>query len=124
MRRTLGTHSARKVAVLHPSNTASRHQSRGAVQRIEREEDVSETPFEEGAHDTLDADLRHRMISEAAYHLYAQRGYADGYDLDDWLQAETQIDHISLSPGREDNTDERASETPPTWPRRGRSETR
>ena len=41
-------------------------------------------PFEEGAHDALDPDLRHRLISEAAYYLYVERGYADGYDLDDW----------------------------------------
>ena len=57
-------------------------------------------PFEEGAHDALDPDLRHRMISEAAYYLYAQRGYDDGYDLDDWLQAETQVDHIIMNPDR------------------------
>jgi hypothetical protein len=71
----------------------------------------------------LDADLRHRLISETAYHLYAQRGYADGYDLDDWLQAETQVDHIALGPGREGNADEGASETAPTRRRRGPSET-
>jgi len=45
------------------------------------------------------------MVSETAYHLYAQRGYADGYDLDDWLQAETMIDHIALSASREDDAD-------------------
>ena len=57
-------------------------------------------PFEEGVHDALDPDLRHRMISEAAYYLYAQRGYDDGYDLDDWLQAEAQIDHVIMNPDR------------------------
>jgi hypothetical protein len=106
MRRAPSAHSASKVAVLHGSNPASRHKSRGGVHIIEQEEGAPETPFEEGAHDMLDADLRHRMISETAYHLYAQRGYADGYDLDDWFQAETQIDHISLSANREDKTDE------------------
>jgi hypothetical protein len=78
---------------------------RGAAQTFEKDQATPETPFEEGAHDTLDADLRHRMISETAYHLYAQRGYADGYDLDDWLQAETMIDHIALSASREDDAD-------------------
>jgi predicted acyl esterase len=52
-------------------------------------------PFEGGAHDAIDQDLRHRMISEAAYRLYAERGYADGYDLDDWLEAEAQVDHVT-----------------------------
>jgi hypothetical protein len=51
-------------------------------------------PFVEGAQDDTDPDLRHRLISEAAYRLYAERGYADGYDLDDWLQAEAAVDHL------------------------------
>jgi len=53
-------------------------------------------PFEEGSHDTIDADLRHRLISEAAFELYQRRGFADGYDLDDWLQAEEEVDHTLL----------------------------
>jgi hypothetical protein len=61
---------------------------------------MPDMPFEEGAHDAVDPDLRHRMISEAAYYLYAQRGYEDGYDVDDWLQAEAQIDHIITNPAR------------------------
>jgi predicted acyl esterase len=55
-------------------------------------------PFADGALDAIDPDLRHRMISEAAYHLYGERGYEDGYDLDDWLQAEDAIDHLLLNP--------------------------
>lgn len=62
---------------------------------------LPDMPFEEGAHDALDPDLRHRMISEAAYHLYAERGYEDGYDVEDWLQAEAQIEHIITNPERE-----------------------
>lgn len=65
-------------------------------------------PFEEGAHDAIDPDLRHRMISEAAFYLYAQRGYTGDYDLDDWLTAEAEIDHLLLNPeirGRSAGTD-------------------
>lgn len=77
-------------------------QAAAPVQIVEQDEGAAELPFEEGAHDGLDPDLRHRMISEAAYHLYAERGYADGYDLDDWLQAEAQVDHTALrAPGGE-----------------------
>ena len=53
-------------------------------------------PFEEGSHDQINADLRHRLISETAFELYQRRGFADGYDLDDWLQAEEQVDHLLL----------------------------
>jgi hypothetical protein len=61
---------------------------------------MPDMPFEEGVHDELDPDLRHRLISEAAYHLYAERGFGDGYDMDDWLQAEAQVDHTILNPDR------------------------
>lgn len=63
----------------------------------EEPEGALDQPFAEGAHDAIDGDLRHRMISEAAYHRYAERGYADGYDLDDWLQAEADVDHLLLN---------------------------
>jgi len=62
---------------------------------VEREPDQ---PFVEGIEDQLDADLRYRMVSETAYRLHAERGYADGYDVDDWLQAEAAVDHLVLNP--------------------------
>jgi len=40
----------------------------------------------------IDAETRHRMISEAAYRLYAKRGYVEGFELEDWLQAEAEVD--------------------------------
>jgi len=55
-------------------------------------------PFEEGAFDTTDPELRHRLISAAAFELYAERGYADGHEMEDWLAAEAQIDHLLLNP--------------------------
>ena len=54
--------------------------------------DDLDTPIEEDARGEIGAELRHRMISEAAYQLYAERGYVDGLELDDWLQAEAEID--------------------------------
>jgi hypothetical protein len=32
------------------------------------------------------------MISEAAYRLYAKRGCVEGFELEDWLQAEAEVD--------------------------------
>ena len=32
-----------------------------------------------------------RQIQQRAYDLYERRGRTDGYDLDDWLQAESEI---------------------------------
>jgi hypothetical protein len=50
--------------------------------------------FSEGTQTEMDGDLRFRMISEAAYRLYAQRGYVEGFDLDDWFQAEAEVDRL------------------------------
>jgi hypothetical protein len=35
---------------------------------------------------------RHRWITERAYELAAERGFAPGAELDDWLQAEREFD--------------------------------
>jgi hypothetical protein len=48
--------------------------------------------IEEDTKGEIGGELRHRMISEAAYQLYAERGYVDGLELDDWLQAEAEVD--------------------------------
>ena len=61
-------------------------------------ERLPDQPFDEGPRDELDPDLRHRMISEAAFHRQAQRGYDEGYDRDDWLDAKADIDHIVVGP--------------------------
>ena len=61
-------------------------------------EQVPDQPFAEGAHDAIDSDLRQRMISESAFRRYVERGYLDGYDIEDWLQAEAEVDHLLLNP--------------------------
>jgi hypothetical protein len=38
-----------------------------------------------------DTDLLRRHIALRAYQLYEERGYVDGFDLQDWLQAEREI---------------------------------
>lgn len=39
--------------------------------------------------------LREEMIREAAYYRYVQRGYTPGHELDDWLEAEAELDRIT-----------------------------
>jgi Protein of unknown function (DUF2934) len=38
-----------------------------------------------------DTNLLRRHIALRAYQLYEERGYVDGFDLEDWLQAEREI---------------------------------
>lgn len=55
-------------------------------------------PFAEGQRDEIAPELRQRMITERAYRLYVERGCIEGYDVEDWLQAETEVDHLLLNP--------------------------
>jgi Protein of unknown function (DUF2934) len=38
---------------------------------------------------------REEQIRRRAYELYEQRGKVDGYELDDWLQAESEVSDIT-----------------------------
>lgn len=81
-----------------PTHAAQSHPRSVPIIAPESEsEQLPDQPFAEGTQDVLDPDLRHRMISEAAFHRYTQRGYAEGYDIDDWLQAEAEVDHLLLN---------------------------
>jgi hypothetical protein len=62
-----------------------------------REEAGTDTPFAEGKDDGLGENLRHRLISERAYARYFERGDSEGYHLDDWLEAEAEVDHMVLT---------------------------
>ena len=64
----------------------------------EETQTLADRPFVEGADDELDPDLRHRLISEAAFHLQAERGFDEGYDREDWLEAEAEVDHLIVGP--------------------------
>jgi hypothetical protein len=43
---------------------------------------------------------REQLIAERAYGLYLDRGMSHGADLDDWLEAERQVDHGLGAPAR------------------------
>lgn len=41
--------------------------------------------------------MRHAMITEAAYYRAQRRGFAPGYELDDWLAAEIEINEMVVN---------------------------
>jgi len=82
----------------HPAHSIPRPHSVAILEEDALQEPPPDQPFAEGARDDVDPELRHRMISEAAYQMYVARGYADGNDVDDWLTAEAQVDHLLLGP--------------------------
>ena len=93
---------------------ASKHPHLVAVPEASEDSgSMSDVPIEQSAHGTLDPDLRHRMISEAAYYMYTQRGYDDGYALDDWLQAEAEVEQLIMNPERAPATEEASAPQQP-----------
>lgn len=40
---------------------------------------------------SFDEERRHRMIEEAAYFIAEHRGFCEGFELDDWLAAEAEV---------------------------------
>jgi DUF2934 family protein len=44
----------------------------------------------------IEAGLFHERIAERAYQLYEARGHKEGYALDDWLQAEKEVERLVL----------------------------
>jgi len=63
------------------------------------DDEAPDQPFAQGLADQLDPDLRHRLISEAAFHRQVERGYNSDYEDDDWRDAEGAVDHVVLNRG-------------------------
>ena len=92
-----GKKRSRKIRGKHELRTARPHLHGVAAIRLPPDlEDAPDQPFAEGANDQLDPDLRHRLISEAAFHRQAERGYNEGYEREDWLEAEAAVDHVVI----------------------------
>ena len=91
-----------KAAGVPPATEPPPTRTRSSASRVvdDSSEPVTmpDQPFAEGPASEIDPELRHRMISETAYRHYVERGYTDGGDLEDWLQAEAEVDHLLLNP--------------------------
>jgi len=91
MRQKIRTTARAKQAAPHPHSVAT------ISPQIEVEE-LPDQPFAEGLQNELDPDLRHRLISEAAFSRQAERGYDESYERDDWLDAQAEVDHVVIRP--------------------------
>lgn len=47
----------------------------------------------------VSAEERSRLIAETAYFKAEQRGFAEGGELDDWIEAEAEVDALLNAPG-------------------------
>ena len=96
MRAKAGSKAIRKAHAAHP---APKHPHGVAIIASQDEVgEIPEQPFAEGVNDEIDPDLRHRLISEAAFHRQTEGGYNSDYETDDWLEAETSVDHVVVNP--------------------------
>ncbi|HEY5806633.1 MAG TPA: DUF2934 domain-containing protein [Povalibacter sp.] len=81
-----------------PSKSTRAPQSTAVPQTIERDEPVVTEIRLLGSLHPLPS--REERIAIAAYWRAAQRQFAPGHELDDWLKAEQEIDHAPDGPGR------------------------
>ena len=93
-----------KTAAIRPTVEPPPPRTRSSASRVVDEgaalETMPDQPFAEGPASEIDPELRYRLVSEAAYRHFVERGYTDGGDLEDWLQAEAEIDHFLVNPSR------------------------
>ncbi len=86
----------RRKSTKHPDATVRRHSP--GVPILASDDEAPDQPFAEGIAEELDPDLRHRLISEGAFHRQAERGYNSDYEDDDWRDAEGEVEHLVLNP--------------------------
>ena len=96
MRRKAGIRTAGRAAKPHRVTT-ERPRDVAMLALGPEFDDAPDQPFASGAGDVLDADLRHRLVSEAAFHHQAERGYNSDYEDDDWRDAESEVAHVNLN---------------------------
>ncbi|HVO88485.1 MAG TPA: DUF2934 domain-containing protein [Casimicrobiaceae bacterium] len=96
----------KRKPVMHPTSVHTapiahrvRHESVPTLNPDVEGDAMPDQPFAFGREDELDADLRYRLVSEAAYHRLAERGYSDGSEIDDWGEAAADVDHTLINRG-------------------------
>jgi len=63
--------------------------------RIRRSSPPAQPRFEMPPASSPSPEDRQRLIGEAAYRRFAQRGYAHGHDMEDWFAAEAEVDRAT-----------------------------
>lgn len=86
--------AAGAAAIAKPAETAAVIAARGMQSEPAGERQAASAP---GAPAGITPAERRRMVAEAAYFRAERRGFAAGGELEDWLQAETEIDQLAQS---------------------------
>ncbi|HEY7377273.1 MAG TPA: DUF2934 domain-containing protein [Steroidobacteraceae bacterium] len=68
------------------------HRLPKAKSAIAQPERSADTPAAAGSPAYIEPERRHSMICEAAYFLAERRNFCPGQEMEDWLQAEREID--------------------------------
>ena len=96
MRKVIGSPELRNEPSLPPQSSPAANPDGEIIS-------ISALGPETEGRDEVNGEFRHRMICEAAYRLYVERGCQHGFALADWLQAEAHIDDLlGISARRQD----------------------
>lgn len=80
--------------------TKSTIQKRPAVAAVPSRAPQAKPEGAQGGSASITREQRQFMICEAAYYIAEHRGFEPGHDVDDWLEAEQQIDAVLTSSAR------------------------
>lgn len=70
-------------------------------------------PRRRAAQPPVEPEVREIMIAEAAYYIAERRGFEPGAELDDWLDAESEIDGLLTALAAESDDEDGQEAAPP-----------
>jgi hypothetical protein len=85
------TESARST---QPPNTEQTTGKRSARKRVTTDEAPAQAAAATVTEVEISPDARRAMIAEAAYLRAERRGFVPGYELEDWIAAESEVDSL------------------------------
>ena len=74
---------------LHKSKAAPKASGRSVMAAAKPKQGNSE--IRPGSGSTISAQERERFVAQAAYYRAEKRGFAPGYELQDWVEAEAEV---------------------------------
>lgn len=91
---TKSTSAAAQSRSKHHAASAPTHPGSVPIPPARKVDEAFDQPFAGGVADELDSDLRHRLVSEAAFRRTSERGGSSDYDDEDWRDAAADVEHV------------------------------
>lgn len=88
------TDSSRNIPTLQPETPAEKAAPRKRASKAVAPPQATDAAMTQVTQAEISPDARRAMIAEAAYLRAERRGFAPGYELEDWISAENEVDSL------------------------------